>query len=201
MPATASLQPRKPAPRGNVRDPQDHSRPGADRCRAESCLFVGNLDCLRDWGHARDYVEMQWRMLQQDQPEDFVIATGRQESVRRFIELAAVELGWGGIRWQGEGLNETGTRADTGAVVVCIDPRYFRPAEVETLLGDPTRAKEKLGWTPATTLEEVVAEMVSADREDAKKEAYLKRQGFAVLGSMENPPTNPEAINAAGGFA
>jgi GDPmannose 4,6-dehydratase len=168
----------------------------------EQCLFMGNLDSLRDWGHARDYVEMQWRMLQQEgPPEDFVIATGRQESVRRFIELAASELGWGGIAWQGEGLQETGSRADTGEVVVRIDPRYFRPAEVETLLGDPTRAKEKLGWTPTTTLEELVAEMVAADREDAKKEAYLKRKGFQVVGSMENPPTNPEAIRAAGGAA
>ena len=155
---------------------------------------MGNLDSLRDWGHARDYVEMQWRMLQQDTPEDFVIATGRQESVRRFIELAAVELGWGGINWTGEGLDEIGLRADSGDVVVRIDPRYFRPAEVETLLGDPTKAKEKLGWTPTTSLEELVAEMVAADREDAKKEAYLKRKGFQVVGSMENPPTNPEAI-------
>jgi GDPmannose 4,6-dehydratase len=155
----------------------------------EPCLFMGNLDSLRDWGHARDYVEMQWRMLQQDQPEDFVIATGRQESVRRFIELAAAELGWGGIQWQGEGLQETGSRADTGAVVVRIDPRYFRPAEVDTLLGDPTKAREKLGWTPTTTLEDLVAEMVAADRDDAKKEAYLKRKGFKVVGSMENPPT------------
>lgn len=135
----------------------------------EQCLFMGNLDSLRDWGHARDYVEMQWRMLQQEQPEDFVIATGRQESVRRFIELAASELGWGGIEWQGEGLEEAGLRADTGDVVVRIDPRYFRPAEVETLLGDPTKAKEKLGWTPTTTLEELVAEMVAADRDGAKK--------------------------------
>ena len=166
----------------------------------EQCLFMGNLDSLRDWGHARDYVEMQWRMLQQEgPPEDFVIATGRQESVRRFIELAATELGWGGIQWQGKGLNETGHRADTGDLVVGIDPRYFRPAEVETLLGDPTRAKEKLGWTPSTTLEELVGEMVAADLEDAKKEFYLKRKGFAVVGSMENPPTNPDAIKAAGG--
>ncbi|WP_409996376.1 GDP-mannose 4,6-dehydratase [Cyanobium sp. Aljojuca 7D2] len=168
----------------------------------EECLFMGNLDSLRDWGHARDYVEMQWRMLQQPGiPEDFVIATGRQESVRRFIELAAAELGWGGIQWQGEGLQETGTRADTGAMVVRIDPRYFRPAEVETLLGDPTKARDKLGWTPTTTLEELVAEMVAADQEDAKKEAYLKRKGFQVVGSMENPPTNPESIKAAGGAA
>ncbi|MBM5798758.1 MAG: GDP-mannose 4,6-dehydratase, partial [Cyanobacteria bacterium K_Offshore_0m_m2_072] len=130
----------------------------------DQCLFMGNLDSLRDWGHARDYVEMQWRMLQQQGvPEDFVIATGRQESVRRFIELTASELGWGPMVWDGDGIAETGRRGDTGAVVVRIDPRYFRPAEVETLLGDPTRAKEKLGWTPTTTLEELVAEMVAAD--------------------------------------
>ncbi len=157
----------------------------------EECLYMGNLDSLRDWGHARDYVEMQWRMLQQPgTPEDFVIATGRQESVRRFIELAAGELGWGAMEWQGEGLQEIGRRADTGAVVVRIDPRYFRPAEVETLLGDPSKAHEKLGWTPTTTLEELVAEMVATDKEEAAKEALLRRKGFAVVGSMENPPTN-----------
>ena len=168
----------------------------------DQCLFMGNLDSLRDWGHARDYVEMQWRMLQQEgPPEDFVIATGRQESVRRFIELTAFELGWGGIQWQGEGLQETGTRADTGDIVVRIDPRYFRPAEVETLLGDPSRAKEKLGWTPTTTLEELVAEMVASDRQDAKKDAYLKQKGFEVVGSMENPPNNPEAIISKEGSA
>ncbi len=167
----------------------------------EDCLCVGNLDSLRDWGHARDYVEMQWRMLQQEgPPEDFVIATGRQESVRRFIELTALELGWGAIDWEGKGLEETGKRS-TGEVVVRIDPRYFRPAEVETLLGDPAKAKEKLGWTPTTTLEELVAEMVATDQEEAKKEAYLKLKGFKVVGSMENPPTNPDAINAAGGKA
>ena len=163
----------------------------------EKCLFMGNLDSLRDWGHARDYVEMQWRMLQQEgPPEDFVIATGRQESVRRFIELTALELGWGDIQWEGKGLEETGKRS-TGEVVVRIDPRYFRPAEVKTLLGDPTKAKEKLGWSPKTTLEELVAEMVATDKEEAKKEAYLKLKGFDVVGSMENPPTNPEAIKAA----
>jgi GDPmannose 4,6-dehydratase len=163
----------------------------------EQCLFMGNLDSLRDWGHARDYVEMQWRMLQQDQPEDFVIATGRQESVRRFLELTAAQLGWGAMQWQGSGLEETGIRSDTGTVVVRIDPRYFRPAEVETLLGDPSKARQKLGWTPTTTLEELVAEMVTADKEEAAKEALLRRKGFAVVGSMENPPTNPAAIAAA----
>ena len=151
----------------------------------DQCLFMGNLDSLRDWGHARDYVEMQWRMLQQEQPEDFVIATGRQESVRRFIELIAAELGWGAINWDGEGLEEVGRRADTGAVVVRIDPRYFRPAEVETLLGDPSRAHLRLGWQPTTTLEELVAEMIETDREEAKKEAYLRRKGFAVVGAAQ----------------
>ena len=146
-------------------------------------VSYGQFDSLRDWGHARDYVEMQWLMLQQEQPEDFVIATGRQESVRRFIELTAQELGWGTMQWEGEGIAEMGRRGDTGDVVVKIDPRYFRPAEVETFLGDPTNAKEKLGWTPTTTLEELVAEMVAADVEEAKKEAYLKRKGFAVVGA------------------
>ena len=154
----------------------------------DQCLFMGNLDSLRDWGHARDYVEMQWRMLQQQTPEDYVIATGRQESVRRFIELAAVQLGWGSIEWNGEGVGETGVRADTGATVVQIDPRYFRPAEVETLLGDPTKAHTQLGWKPTTTLEELVEEMVMADKEEAAKEAILRREGFKVVGSMENPP-------------
>jgi GDPmannose 4,6-dehydratase len=155
----------------------------------DQCLFMGNMDSLRDWGHARDYVEMQWRMLQNDKPEDFVIATGRQETVRRFIELSAQQLGWGGIQWSGQGVEETGVRADTGAVVVRVDPRYFRPAEVETLLGDPTKAHAKLGWTPTTTLEELVAEMVASDKQEAAKEAILRREGFAVVGSMESPPS------------
>ena len=151
----------------------------------EDCLFMGNLDSLRDWGHARDYVEMQWRMLQQDSPEDFVIATGRQESVRRFIELSAKALGWGGIHWNGSGLEEVGHRADTDTAVVRIDPRYFRPAEVETLLGDPTKAHTKLGWKPTTTLEELVCEMVEHDREEACKEAFLRRKGFNVVGTAQ----------------
>ncbi len=160
----------------------------------DECLFMGNLDSLRDWGHARDYVEMQWLMLQQQAPEDFVIATGRQESVRRFLELTASELGWEGLTWEGKGVNEIGRRSDTGAVVVQIDPRYFRPTEVETLLGDPSNAKNRLGWVPTTTLEKLVAEMVTADKQEAAKEATLRREGFNVVGSMENPPTNPEAI-------
>jgi GDPmannose 4,6-dehydratase len=154
----------------------------------DECLYMGNLDSLRDWGHARDYVEMQWRMLQQEgPPEDFVIATGRQESVRRFIELTAAELGWGAIQWEGSGVNETGRRS-TGEVVVRIDPRYFRPAEVETLLGDPSKAHARLGWQPTTTLEQLVAEMVEHDKEEARKESLLRLKGFKVVGSMENPP-------------
>ncbi len=155
----------------------------------DQCLYMGNLDSLRDWGHARDYVEMQWRMLQQQgPPEDFVIATGRQETVRRFIELTAEQLGWSGINWNGEGVAETGVRRDTGATVIRIDPRYFRPAEVETLLGDPSKAHARLGWTPTTTLEQLVAEMVAADKQEAAKEAVLRREGFNVVGSMEHPP-------------
>jgi GDPmannose 4,6-dehydratase len=140
---------------------------------------------------------MQWRMLQQEgPPEDFVIATGRQESVRRFIELTAAELGWGAIQWEGSGVNETGRRS-TGEVVVRIDPRYFRPAEVETLLGDPSKAHARLGWQPTTTLEQLVAEMVEHDKEEARKEALLRLKGFKVVGSMENPPTNPLAVEQA----
>ena len=160
----------------------------------EDCLYMGNLDSLRDWGHARDYVEMQWRMLQQPGvPEDFVIATGRQESVRRFIELAALELGWGSLEWEGDGVNEVGRR-NTGDIVVRIDPRYFRPTEVETLLGDPSKAHAHLDWTPTTSLEELVAEMVASDLEEARKEAVLRCNGFNVVGSIENPPTNPAVL-------
>ena len=151
----------------------------------DDCLYMGNLDSLRDWGHARDYVEMQWLMLQQERPEDYVIATGRQESVRFFIELTAQQLGWGSMQWEGEGTAEVGRRGDTGEVVVRIDPRYFRPAEVDSLLGDPCKAKDKLGWTPKTTLEELVAEMIASDVEEAKREVYLKLQGFAVSGARE----------------
>ena len=157
---------------------------------------MGNLDSLRDWGHARDYVEMQWRMLQQEgPPEDFVIATGCQESVRRFIELSAEALGWGALKWEGQGLEEVGRR-NNGEVVVRIDPRYFRPAEVETLLGDPSKAHAKLGWTPSTTLEELVAEMVASDLEEARKAATLRMKGFNVVGSMETPPMNSAGMPA-----
>ena len=136
-------------------------------------VYLGNLDSLRDWGHARDYVVMQWLMLQQDKPEDFVIATGRQESVRRFIELSAQYLGWGGICWEGNGLEEVGRRSDSGAVVVRIDPRYFRPTEV-VHLGDASKAKAKLGWVPSISLEELVSEMIASDRALVANELILK---------------------------
>ena len=147
----------------------------------EDCLYIGNLDSLRDWGHARDYVLMQWLMLQQETPDDYVIATGRQESVRRFIELTAERIGWGGILWEGENLNETGRRLDTNEIVVKIDKRYFRPAEVDLLIGDATKAREVLGWTATTTLGEMCREMVEADLALFERDAYLKAGGHDVV--------------------
>ncbi len=145
----------------------------------EECLYLGNIDSKRDWGHAKDYVAMQWLMLQQEKPEDFVIATGRMESVRKFIELSAHSLGWSddknnSIYWEGEGLREVGRRADTGEIVIRVDPIYFRPSEVEELLGDPTYAKNKLGWEPKITLEELVNEMINHDLSLAKNEKLIK---------------------------
>ena len=160
----------------------------------EDCIFLGNLNSLRDWGHARDYVEMQWRMLQQERPSDYVIATGRQESVRKFIELSAKAIGWNkknneaGIMWEGEGINEVGIRADNGKVVIRIDPRYFRPCEVETLLGDPSKASNELGWEASTSLEELVEEMIEEDLFQAKKEVLILKEGFKINSSKENPP-------------
>ena len=142
----------------------------------EKFIYLGNINALRDWGHARDYVEMQWKMLQQEKPEDFVIATGRQESVRKFLELAAVEIGWGGLEWQGKGLDEVGIRIDNGEEVVKIDPSYYRPAEVQSLLGDPSKAKIKLGWEAKSTLEELVTEMISFDLKIAKRDAFNSRK-------------------------
>jgi GDPmannose 4,6-dehydratase len=136
----------------------------------DECLWLGNLDALRDWGHARDYVEMQWRMLQQDRAEDFVIATGRQVSVRRFVELAGAAAGYD-VVWEGTGIDSVGRDRVSGTVLVRVDPRYFRPAEVETLLGDPTRAHERLGWKPTTTVEQLAAEMMAADLAIARREA------------------------------
>jgi GDPmannose 4,6-dehydratase len=143
----------------------------------EDCLYMGNIDALRDWGHAKDYVCMQWLMLQQDKAEDFVIATGKQYSVRQFIEWTASELGMQ-IRWEGNGVQEIGYWESKP--VVRIDPRYFRPAEVETLLGDPSKAKNKLGWTPEVTAQEMCAEMVRADLAEARKNALLMKNGYRV---------------------
>ncbi|MDL2216564.1 GDP-mannose 4,6-dehydratase [Desulfovibrio sp. OttesenSCG-928-M14] len=169
----------------------------------DDCLWLGNMNALRDWGHARDYVEMQWLMLQQEQADDFVIATGRQLSVRAFVELAAAELGVS-IEWQGTGLEETGRVAaldtkrladllgnespcalKTGEIIVRVDPRYFRPAEVETLLGNPARAAEKLGWTPKTTVEALAAEMALSDLDLARRDALAQKAGFQSFAHHE----------------
>ena len=160
----------------------------------EKCLYMGNLDSYRDWGHAKDYVEMQWLMLQQDQPNDFVIATGIQKSVREFIEISSNFLGWNdgnsnkGIVWEGQGLDEIGRRADNGKIVIRIDPRYFRPTEVQTLLGNPSKAKEMLGWEPSISLEEMIEEMIFNDLKEAKKERLLNKKGYNISNSIENPP-------------
>ena len=165
----------------------------------EDCLYMGNMDALRDWGHAKDYVRMQWMMLQQDQPEDFVIATGVQYSVREFIRWSAAELGIA-LRFEGKGVEEHAVvehidgegselRAPAlkvGDVIVRVDPRYFRPAEVETLLGDPAKAKEKLGWTPEITVQEMCAEMVAEDLKVAQRHAFLKAHGHDVPVAVEN---------------
>lgn len=145
----------------------------------QDCLYIGNLNAKRDWGHARDYVEMQWLMLQQDEPQDFVIATGKQYSVRDFINATAKELGMS-IEWKGEGINEKAFDS-RGKCIVSVDSRYFRPAEVETLLGDPTKAHLQLGWKPSTTFEQLVKEMVHADLNEAKRDALVKENGFAVF--------------------
>lgn len=174
----------------------------------EECLYIGNMNAKRDWGHAKDYVRMQWMMLQQDEPRDFVIATGVQYSVREFIEKSAARLGIT-IRWEGEGVNEVGivdslsldspalhsalnntlrtenSELRTGSIIVKIDPRYFRPAEVETLLGDPSQAKEKLGWVPEITLDEMVDEMIAHDLDQAKRHALLKTHGYDVQVTKE----------------
>ncbi len=161
----------------------------------EPCLYMGNIDALRDWGHAKDYVRMQWMMLQQDEPDDFVIATGVQYSVRQFIEWSAEELGVK-IRFEGEGLDEIGIvdaiegddapALSVGDVIVRIDPRYFRPAEVETLLGDPAKAKTKLGWTPEITVQEMCAEMVANDLKDSRRNRLLREHGLELPVSTES---------------
>ncbi|MFD0909650.1 GDP-mannose 4,6-dehydratase [Ruegeria arenilitoris] len=161
----------------------------------EKCLYMGNIDSLRDWGHAKDYVRMQWMMLQQDKPEDFVIATGKQYSVRQFIEWSAAELGLT-LEFSGFGVDEVATvtaidgdnapALKPGDVIMRIDPQYFRPAEVETLLGDPSNAKAKLGWEPELTVQEMCAEMVLEDLKTAKRHALLKEHGFELPVSLEN---------------
>ena len=161
----------------------------------EPCLYMGNMDALRDWGHAKDYVRMQWMMLQQEKPEDFVIATGVQFSVRDFIKMSAQELGVE-LTFQGVGIEEKGivskimypneTKLKVGDAIIKIDPRYFRPTEVETLLGDPTKAKEKLGWTPQITVQEMIKEMVQCDLDQAKQHAILKSHGFSISVTQEN---------------
>lgn len=163
-------------------------------CGLEQCLYMGNLDALRDWGHAKDYVRMQWLMLQQERPEDFVIATGVQHSVRQFIKWSAQELGIT-LRFEGDGINEVGVveklegnnapSLKVGDVVVKIDSRYFRPTEVETLLGDPVKAKQKLGWVPTISVQELCSEMVAEDLRDAKRNALLMANGYNVNVSSE----------------
>jgi len=140
-------------------------------------LYIGNLESLRDWGHARDYVEAMWLVLQQDESDDYVIATGEQHSVREFIDIAAQQLDMG-IEWQGDGVDEIGINKATGDAIVAVDSRYFRPTEVETLLGDPTKAKSVLGWEPKVSFSELVEEMVASDHEAAKKYAMIKRAGY-----------------------
>jgi len=148
----------------------------------QECLYLGNMDAKRDWGHAKDYVEMQWLMLQQEQPEDYTISTGEQHTVREFVEVAAKELDMD-IKWQGSGVNEKGN--SNGKIVVSIDPRYFRPTEVETLLGDSTKAKEKLGWTPKITFLELVKEMVTADLKEAERDKLCQIKGYSTCSYYE----------------
>lgn len=153
------------------------------RLGLQDCVYLGNLEAKRDWGHAKDYVEMQWLMLQQDKPEDFVIATGVQYSVRDFVNAAANELGMS-IRWEGVGVNEKGYDPN-GKCIVAVDQGYFRPTEVETLLGDPTRAREKLGWMPKITFESLVSEMVREDLKSAERDELIKRHGYRPLSYHE----------------
>ena len=149
----------------------------------QQCLYLGNLDALRDWGHARDYVEMQWLMLQQQRPEDYVIATGRQYSVRQFVDMAAAGVGMS-IEWRGQGVEEKGYDED-GRCVVRVDPRYFRPTEVETLLGDASKAKRQLGWEPRISFEEMVAEMVCEDLQAAQRDSLVRQHGYRTMAFHE----------------
>jgi len=150
----------------------------------QDCLFLGNLDAKRDWGHAKDYVKMQWLMLQQDQPEDFVIATGKQYSVKDFVNIAAKELNID-ITWKGSGIDEKGFDKKTNKQIVAVDSKYFRPTEVETLLGDPSKAKQKLGWEPEITFQELVTEMVKQDLVEAEKDHLCQTHGFSTFNYNE----------------
>ncbi len=155
-----------------------------------NCIYLGNLNSKRDWGHAKDYVNMQWLMLQQKYPKDYVISTGRSESVRKFAEISAEYLGWGKndnppLIWKGEGINEVGIRSDTNEIVIRVDPRYFRPTEVDFLLGDSKKSNKELGWSPKISLEEMIKEMINSDKEEARKEAVLKKSGFKINTSLE----------------
>ena len=162
----------------------------------EKCIYLGNLNSKRDWGHAKDYVRMQWMMLQQDHPDDYVIATGKMVSIRRFIEICANKISWNksknesGILWEGDGIDEIGRRADTNEIVVRIDPRYFRPTEVDELCGDPGKGFQKLGWIPEITLDQMIEEMISADRNKALEESILIKNGFKLNPPFESPPSN-----------
>ena len=164
----------------------------------EDCLYLGNLEAKRDWGHAKDYVEMQWLMLQQEKPKDYVIATGRTETVKDFIEICASKIGWNknnkgpAIKWEGKGENEIGKRVDNGQIVIRVDSKYFRPTEVNYLLGDSSKANIDLGWKPKTSLEEIITEMIINDDREAKKELLLKNKGFPYSNSLE---TIPEIMN------
>ena len=150
----------------------------------QEMIHIGNLDARRDWGHARDYVRMMWMMLQQPEPEDYVIASGRQHSVRELIELAAGKLGMN-VAWEGQGVEERGIDTTSGRPIVAIDSRYFRPAEVDTLLGDPSKARRKLGWEPKIGFEELITEMVTSDLMEAEKDAMVRRKGYRIFGNDE----------------
>ena len=160
----------------------------------DNCIYLGNINSKRDWGHAKDYVEMQWLMLQQKIPKDYVIATGRTETVRKFIEICAENLNWNpskngpSIIWEGEGINEIGRRPDTNQIVIRIDPRYFRPTEVDILIGDPSKAKKELGWEPKISLDDLIKEMICEDLKKVKEELVLKEKGFDIFSSTESPP-------------
>ncbi len=162
----------------------------------DKCIYIGNLNAKRDWGHAKDYVRMQWMMLQQDEPDDYVIATGKMISIRKFIEICAYKLSWNkskdepGIFWEGNGVNEIGRRADNNEIVVKVDPRYFRPTEVDELCGDANKGFQKLGWVPEITLDEMIEEMINTDKNKALEESILIKNGFELNTPFESPPNN-----------